>query len=180
MRIIILIFAIGFVAHFGCSSISRKHATETSVDLAPVDHIPNTRPDIEVKELDVREVAIREKMSDFPENESIYLAFGRRDGKWVKPPEDFLKRFDDLDHNLKSVGEAILESGGWYLKNGDSASILEVGINSWIDEELIAVKVARNQSVITSGPNSDCEWCQFYKYKNGKWKFERSDWVPFQ
>ncbi len=167
MRILILCLAFVLAIQSGCSLINRSNWAKDAVE-----HIPNTNPQIEELELDVRETIIRENINDFSDNEIIYITFGRRDDSWIKPPADFLRRFDDLCWEIKSIGEASIAPDGWRLKSSEKGSVLEVKIERWIGNDSVNVHVSRDPSAIVTGPSSPT---YIYKIVDGKWKFDRED-----
>ncbi len=87
-------------------------------------------------------------------------------------PSDFLRRFDDLGREIKSIGEASIASDGWHLKSSEKGSVLEIRIDRWIGKDSVNVHFNQDPGSIVSGLNPVT---YIYKIVNGKWKFDHEE-----
>jgi len=146
----------------GCSLFDGQAKTTKLLE-----HVPNTHPDVESRELDVRESVIRFHLSKLPETQTAYIAFGVNE-TWVKPPPQFIERFDDLKLDVRTIGDAKL--AGFHLDSYDNANIYLVEIKNWRSDNSVAVLFEPNPHWIESGPNSVSRFeLEIFEFRNGEW-----------
>lgn len=137
------------------------------------------------KDAAVLEAALRDSLSRATADETTFVSLGMHTSPWNDPPDEFLKRFDDLKLKLRPVSAARhpepfeKESPNRYRgiedpETGRRSSVHSAKVKEWVSENKVRVEVG-----VTSGPLSGSGGTDIYELRDGKWVWTRRErgWV---
>jgi hypothetical protein len=147
---------------------------------------PSTRATIEVanppgKDAMVLEAALRRSLSRAKADDVTFISLGSRKSRWNDPPPDFLKRFDDLELQLRPVSAARhpqrgeRESPDRYRgvedpDTGRRSWVHWAEVKEWVNDTTVRVDVG-----VWSGPLGGGGSTDVYELRDGTWQRTTSE-----
>jgi hypothetical protein len=163
----LIIASLVFIA--GCAHAPKPASTQTTKP-APVSTLS-------ARDAVVLEAALRDRLKNGDDDQTIFLSVGSIDTDWKDPPPEFFKRLGDLPYNFKPVSQARMPKDGEMESpnhfrgvedptTGKRSWIYWAEIKEWVSDTKVRVDVGAWSGPLTGG-GGIC----VYELHGGKWVF---------